>query len=144
MLLMPAAHSLDQQLKKSVESANTALKEVKKVGNECNSCEAAGIMAPPPSQFSAEEVDQGNFIVVSAPIGSSNRSQLNIYEQIIDPQKCRKGKHCLCYRSDESSGVVTPILGRTDPLAPQLGVYDFTGKCRRYIDGNGYMAQNGQ
>jgi hypothetical protein len=135
----------NDELKLTVEKASKAIREVKKLGSQCASCEAAGVVsaAPPPSQFSTQEVDPSKFVVVSAPIGSTGRAQLNIYEQLLDTNKCKPGKHCNCYRTNESTGVVTPILGRTDPEAPHLGVFDFTGKCRRYLDANGYMARIG-
>ena len=141
--LAPLAFASDE-LKLSVEKASKAIREVKKLGSQCASCEASGVVsAPPPSQFSTQEVDPNKFVVVSAPIGSTGRAQLNIYEQLLNTNKCKSGKHCHCYRTNESTGVVTPILGRTDPEAPQLGVFDFTGKCRRYLDANGYMARIG-
>jgi hypothetical protein len=79
------------------------------------------------SLFTATDVDQGRFVLVAAPIGSSgNRFQLNIYEQIIDRRPCF---------------AVTP--GVPAPVDPLLASFDFTGICSRYIDANGYSLRIG-
>ena len=73
------------------------------------------------SLFTAVPVEQDNFILVSAPIGNGERSQLNIYEQ-------RQNKRA-CF---SVIGIAPTIV---DPL---LSNFDFTGICNRYMDGNGY------
>jgi Protein of unknown function (DUF3747) len=79
------------------------------------------------SLFAATDVEQGRFVLVAAPIGSSgNRFQLNIYEQIIDRRPCF---------------AVTP--GVPAPVDPLLASFDFTGICSRYIDANGYSLRIG-
>ena len=78
------------------------------------------------SLFNAIPVDESKFILVSAPIGNGERSQLNIYEQRSDKRPCY------------SSGTGTPAV--VDPL---LSTFDFTGICNRYIDGNGYSLRIG-
>ena len=72
------------------------------------------------SLFKAIPVDQSKFILVSAPIGSGERSQLNIYEQ-------RSSKRPCFATSGSAPAVVDPLLSK----------FDFTGICNRYIDGNG-------
>ena len=76
------------------------------------------------SLFTAVPVDVSKFILVSAPIGSGERSQLNIYEQRSDKRPCFAV-------SGSSPAVVDPLLSR----------FDFTGICNRYIDGNGTIEQ---
>ena len=78
------------------------------------------------SLFNAVPVDESNFVLVSAPIGSGARSQLNIYEQ-------RSSKRA-CFAV---SGAFPAIV---DPL---LSTFDFSGICNRYIDGNGYSLRIG-
>ena len=78
------------------------------------------------SLFTAVPVDVSKFILVSAPIGSGERSQLNIYEQRSDKRPCFAV-------SGSSPAVVDPLLSR----------FDFTGICNRYIDGNGYSLRIG-
>ncbi len=78
------------------------------------------------SLFNAIPVDESKFILVSAPIGNGERSQLNIYEQRSDKRPCY------------SSGTGSPAV--VDPL---LSTFDFTGICNRYIDGNGYSLRIG-
>ena len=85
-----------------------------------------GVLAAPValaqgSVFQAVPVDEAKFILVSAPIGQGERSQLNIYEQ-------RTSKR-LCFSVSGSAPAMV------DPL---LSTFDFTGICSRYIDGNGY------
>ncbi len=78
------------------------------------------------SLFTAAPVEQSRFILVAAPIGKGERSQLNIYEQ-------RSSKRA-CFAVDGSlPAVVDPLLAR----------FDFTGICNRYIDGNGYSLRIG-
>jgi len=92
---------------------------------------AAGWAAAPParaqaSMFSTQEVDQGKFIIVAAPIGDGSRGQLNIYEQ--------RSSQRPCYAVSSSRPAVV------DPL---LATFDFTGICNRFIDGNGYSLRIG-
>lgn len=78
------------------------------------------------SLFGAAEVDPSRFVVVAAPIGSGERSQLNIYEQT--------GSRRACF-----------AVGSGKPAAvdPLLASFDFTGTCSRYIDGNGFSVRVG-
>jgi len=78
------------------------------------------------SLFNAVPVEETNFVLVSAPIGSGARSQLNIYEQ-------RSNKRPCFSVSGASPAVVDPLLSS----------FDFTGVCNRYIDGNGYSLRIG-
>ena len=93
---------------------------------------ACGVMAAAPgalaqgSLFTTVPVDESKFILVSAPIGSGERSQLNIYEQRSDKRPC--------FAVAEGTPAVV------DPL---LSSFDFTGICNRYIDGNGYSLRIG-
>ena len=75
------------------------------------------------SVFQAVPVDEANFILVSAPIGKGERSQLNIYEQ-------RTSKRCFAV-----SGGVPPWWIRCSlSISPAFS---------RYIDGNGYSRIGG-
>ena len=92
---------------------------------------AAGLASAPQaraqaSMFSTQEVDQGKFIIVAAPIGDGSRGQLNIYEQ--------RSAQRPCYAVSGSRPAVV------DPL---LASFDFTGICNRFIDGNGYSLRIG-
>ena len=78
------------------------------------------------SLFTTAEVDATKFVLVAAPIGSGERSQLNIYEQRTSARPC--------YAVSGSAPAVV------DPL---LATFDFTGICNRYIDGNGYSLRIG-
>ena len=78
------------------------------------------------SLFTAVPVEEANFILVSAPIGQGERSQLNIYEQRTNKRPCFA----------VSGGTPAAV----DPL---LSSFDFTGVCNRYIDGNGYSLRIG-
>ena len=78
------------------------------------------------SLFNAVPVDLSKFVLVSAPIGTGERSQLNIYEQRSDKRPCY------------AVGSGSPAL--VDPL---LSSFDFSGICNRYIDGNGYSLRIG-
>ena len=78
------------------------------------------------SLFTAVPVELGNFVLVSAPIGQGERSQLNIYEQRTTKRPCF------------AVGAGSPAM--VDPL---LSKFDFTGVCNRYIDGNGYSLRIG-
>ena len=95
---------------------------------------ATGLAAQPlpvmaqsaPALFGMAELDGQRFILVSAPIGSGSRSQLNIYEQINPRRPCfsvAPGK----------PAVVTPLLTK----------FDFSGICGRYIDANGFSLRIG-
>ena len=77
--------------------------------------------------FLAKDVPQERFILVAAPIGSGERAQLNIYEQINDRR--------LCF---SASGADPAIVN------PLLGTFDFTGICNRFIDANGYSLRIGE
>ena len=78
------------------------------------------------SLFTTVPVELSNFVLVSAPIGNGERSQLNIYEQRTTKRPCFA----------VGSGVPAVV----DPL---LSTFDFTGICNRYIDGNGYSLRIG-
>ena len=78
------------------------------------------------SLFTAVPVDTSKFILVSAPIGNGERSQLNIYEQRSEKRPCFAV-------SGSSPAIVDPLLS----------TFDFTGICNRYIDGNGYSLRIG-
>ena len=78
------------------------------------------------SLFTAVPVELGNFVLVSAPIGQGERSQLNIYEQRTMKRPC--------------FAVAAGSPAMVDPL---LSKFDFTGVCNRYIDGNGYSLRIG-
>ena len=78
------------------------------------------------SLFTTAEVDETKFVLVAAPIGSGERSQLNIYEQRTSARPCFA-----------VSGSAPALV---DPL---LATFDFTGICNRYIDGNGYSLRIG-
>ena len=66
------------------------------------------------SLFTAVPVEDANFILVSAPIGQGERSQLNIYEQRTNKRPCFA----------VSGGMPAAV----DPL---LSSFDFTGICNR-------------
>ena len=78
------------------------------------------------SLFTTVPVELSNFVLVSAPIGNGERSQLNIYEQRTTKRPCFA-----------VGGGVPAVV---DPL---LSTFDFTGICNRYIDGNGYSLRIG-
>jgi hypothetical protein len=86
----------------------------------------ARAQVPGPSLFGMAEVNPERFLVVAAPIGSSSRSQLNIYEQINGRRPCYS---------------VAP--GRPAVVNPLLTGFDFSGICSRYIDANGYSVRVG-
>jgi len=90
---------------------------------------ATGLTRPVAAQgslFTAVPVEQANFILVAAPIGNGESSQLNIYEQRTNKRPCFA-----------VTGAAPAIV---DPL---LATFDFTGICNRYIDGNGYSLRIG-
>ena len=90
---------------------------------------ATGLMSTVHAQgslFTTAEVDATKFVLVAAPIGSGERSQLNIYEQRTSARPCYSV-------SGEAPAVVDPLLA----------TFDFTGICNRYIDGNGYSLRIG-
>jgi hypothetical protein len=72
------------------------------------------------------ELDGQKFLVVAAPIGSSSRSQLNIYEQVNNRKPC-----------------FAVGAGKPAAVNPLLATFDFTGICSRYIDANGYSVRVG-
>ena len=88
-------------------------------------------VAPAPATasalFAAAEVDQQNFVLVAAPIGTrGDKAQLNIYEQLKPVRPC----------FEVSEGLPSPVN-------PLLASFDFTGICSRYIDANGYSVRVG-
>lgn len=89
-----------------------------------------GAATPDPARaqalFQAGELDQSRFVLVAAPIGKGERSQLNIYEQIRPTRAC--------FAVGE---------GRPAAVNPLLATFDFTGICGRYIDANGYSLRIG-
>ena len=89
---------------------------------------AAAVPAASSAQalFQAGELDQSRFVLVAAPIGKGERSQLNIYEQIRPTRAC--------FAVGE---------GRPAAVNPLLATFDFTGICGRYIDANGYSVRVG-
>lgn len=76
--------------------------------------------------FDAGPLVQERFVLVAAPIGTSDRYQLNIYEQINDKRPC------FAFAS-----------GLPAAVNPLLATFDFTGICNRYIDANGYSLRIG-
>nr|WP_255009880.1 DUF3747 domain-containing protein [Cyanobium sp. ATX 6F1] len=76
--------------------------------------------------FDARDVLQERFVLVAAPIGSGERAQLNIYEQVSNRRPC--------------FATAGAAPAQVDPL---LGSFDFTGICNRFIDGNGYSLRVG-
>ena len=76
--------------------------------------------------FQAGDLDQTRFVLVAAPIGKGERSQLNIYEQVRPTRAC--------FAIGE---------GRPAAVNPLLATFDFTGICGRYIDANGYSLRIG-
>ena len=92
---------------------------------------AGGAWVPTASRaqalFAAGDVEVNRFVLVAAPIGSSGRSQLNIYEQLNDRRPCFEVG-----------------AGKPAPVNPLLGTFDFTGICGRYIDANGFSARVGE
>lgn len=76
--------------------------------------------------FQAGDLDQNRFVLVAAPIGKGERSQLNIYEQVRPTRAC--------FAIGE---------GRPAAVNPLLATFDFTGICGRYIDANGYSLRIG-
>ena len=76
--------------------------------------------------FSAADVPQERFVLVSAPIGDGTKGQLNIYEQL-------NGKRPCFAMSGSQPAKVEPMLAR----------FDFTGICNRFIDANGYSLRIG-
>ena len=71
--------------------------------------------------FSEQEVDQSDFVLVAAPIGSSGVHQLIILEQISADKQC-------WHESGSQPVVIDPLLVN----------FDFTGVCSRSTDSNGY------
>jgi len=76
--------------------------------------------------FQAGDLEQNRFVLVAAPIGKGERSQLNIYEQV------RPTRACFAIGD-----------GRPAAVNPLLATFDFTGICGRYIDANGYSLRIG-
>ena len=76
--------------------------------------------------FSAADVPQERFVLVSAPIGDGARGQLNIYEQLNSKRPCFA-----------MSG------SKPAKVDPMLATFDFTGICNRFIDANGYSLRIG-
>ena len=90
------------------------------------SSEPSAIARPAASLFGMAELDAQKFLVVAAPIGSSSRSQLNIYEQVTGRRPC-----------------FAVATGRPAVVSPLLSSFDFSGICGRYIDANGYSVRVG-
>jgi len=88
------------------------------------SSEPSAFATPAPSLFGMAELDPQKFLVVAAPIGSSSRSQLNIYEQVNSRRPC-----------------FAVATGRPAVVNPLLSSFDFSGICGRYIDANGYSVR---
>jgi len=88
--------------------------------------EPSAFARPAPSLFGMAELDPQKLLVVAAPIGSSSRSQLNIYEQVNGRRPC-----------------FAVAEGRPAVVSPLLSTFDFTGICGRYIDANGYSVRVG-
>lgn len=78
------------------------------------------------SLFQTAELNPGNFAVVAAPIGSGERAQLNIYEQLNGRRAC-----------------FAVNGGQPAAVEPLLATFDFTGICSRYLDANGYSVRIG-
>jgi len=93
---------------------------------EAQGQEPSAFARPAPSLFGMAELDPQKFLVVAAPIGSSSRSQLNIYEQVNGRRPC-----------------FAVAEGRPAVVSPLLSTFDFTGICSRYIDANGYSVRVG-
>ena len=90
------------------------------------SSEPSAFARPAASLFGMAELDAQKFLVVAAPIGSSSRSQLNIYEQVNSRRPC-----------------FAVATGRPAVVNPLLSSFDFSGICGRYIDANGYSVRVG-
>jgi hypothetical protein len=90
------------------------------------SSEPSAFARQAPSLFGKAELDPQKFLVVAAPIGSSSRSQLNIYEQVSGRRPC-----------------FAVATGRPAVVNPLLSSFDFSGICGRYIDANGYSVRVG-
>jgi hypothetical protein len=90
------------------------------------SSEPSAFARPAPSLFGMADLDPQKFLVVAAPIGSSSRSQLNIYEQVNSKRPC-----------------FAVATGRPAVVTPLLSSFDFSGICGRYIDANGYSLRVG-
>lgn len=96
------------------------------VSVEAQGQEPSAFARPAPSLFGMAELDPQKLLVVAAPIGSSSRSQLNIYEQVNGRRPC-----------------FAVAEGRPAVVSPLLSTFDFTGICGRYIDANGYSVRVG-
>jgi hypothetical protein len=78
------------------------------------------------SLFQIADLNQQNFVLVSAPIGDGTRAQLNIYEQLNDRRPCYE-----------------KIGSQPTQVNPLLSTFDFTGICGRFLDANGYSLRVG-
>ena len=78
------------------------------------------------SLFQIAELNQQNFVLVSAPIGDGTRAQLNIYEQL------NNRRPCYATHGNQPAQV-----------NPLLTTFDFTGICGRFLDANGYSVRVG-
>lgn len=78
------------------------------------------------SLFQIADLNQQNFVLVSAPIGDGTRAQLNIYEQLNNRRPCF-----------EMQG------SQPAQVNPLLSTFDFTGICGRFLDANGYSLRVG-
>lgn len=89
---------------------------------------AATPLARAQGTFQAVDVNQGAFVIVAAPVGTSGtKAQLQIYEQV-------NAKKRPCFQVSGSNPA---------RVAPLLGTFDFTGICSRYVDSLGYSARIG-
>ncbi|MFM7754771.1 MAG: DUF3747 domain-containing protein [Cyanobium sp.] len=78
------------------------------------------------SLFQTAELNQQNFVLVTAPIGDGTKAQLNIYEQL------NNRRPCFATQGSQPAQV-----------NPLLTTFDFTGICGRFLDTNGYSVRVG-
>ncbi|QVL53319.1 MAG: DUF3747 domain-containing protein [Cyanobium sp. M30B3] len=78
------------------------------------------------SLFQIAELNEQNFVLVSAPIGDGSRAQLNIYEQLNNRRPCYE-----------------TVGSQPAQVNPLLTTFDFTGICGRFLDANGYSLRVG-
>jgi hypothetical protein len=78
------------------------------------------------SLFQIADLNQQNFVLVSAPIGDGARAQLNIYEQLNNRRPCYE-----------------TLGSQPAQVNPLLSTFDFTGICGRFLDANGYSVRVG-
>jgi hypothetical protein len=90
---------------------------------------AGGLAAPAAAGalFQIADLNDQNFVLVSAPIGDGSRAQLNIYEQLNNRRPCYE-----------------KIGSQPTQVNPLLSTFDFTGICGRFLDANGYSLRVGE